>query len=583
MILHPILRRTTAGQANVLPPPPRVCPFSATVMDASPRFRWLALLLFLLPVLPVHAQHWQWAQHAGGVDWDAGTSVAVDASGHLYVTGYFTDTATFGGFTLQSISGRAIFVARYSPEGAVQWARQAGGVFYDEGLAIAVDADGNAYVTGYFIEGATFGTLTLPGSGHADVFVAKYAPDGDLLWARQAGGSRWDHGAAIAVDASGHVYVTGTFTASATFGAFSLESTGLGDVFIARYSPAGELLWVRQAGGPDPDVGMGIAVDAEGNVYVTGEFGSTAQFGPFTLVSAGGSDVFVAKYSPEGEVLWARRAGGWASAMGRDVAVDAAGHVYITGEFIDQADFDAHVLVGAGYKDVFLAKYSSEGEVLWARNAGGTFEDVGNALALDGAGNVYVAGYFQGAAAFGALTLTSAVAGDVFVAKYSSGGEVLWVQQAGGLADNAGLGIAANAAGNVYVTGRMSGTAGFGAISLTSAGVWDVFVASLVDADVSSEGGPASPQAALVLSPVWPNPATTRATVTLTPRMTHQHAIAEVFDVLGRRVGVAFEGALAPDVPRIVEVDTSLLPPGPYVLRVTAGEGTMSRRFLVLR
>jgi hypothetical protein len=552
-------------------------------MDAPPRLHWLAPFLLLLTTLPVQAQHWQWAQQAGGADWDVGTSVAVDPSGNLYATGYFTDTATFGELTLQSISGRAIFVAKYSPEGAVQWARQAGGVFSDEGLGIAVDADGNAYVTGYFIEGATFDTLPLQGAGHADVFVAKYAPGGELLWARQAGGSRWDHGAAIAVDANGHVYVTGTFTASATFGAFSLESAGLGDVFVAKYSPAGDVLWVRQAGGPDPDVGMGIAVDAEGNVYVTGEFGATAHFGPFTLASAGGSDVFVAKYSADGDALWARRAGSWSPAMGRDVAVDAAGHVYVTGEFIDQADFGAHTLTGVGYKDVFLAKYSSDGDVLWARQAGGTFEDLGNAMALDAAGNVYAAGYFQGEATFGALTLTSIMAGDVFVAKYSPAGEILWVQQAGGAADNAGLGIAANATGNVYVTGRMAGTADFGAISLTSAGVWDAFVAGLVDADVSSEEGPASLQTTLMLSPVWPNPAAARAIATLTTSTAHQHARAEVFDVLGRRMAVPYEGPLAAGAPQEVGLDASRLAPGVYVLRVTGGVGAVTRRFVVVR
>ncbi|HEV7351294.1 SBBP repeat-containing protein [Telluribacter sp.] len=417
------------------------------------------------------------AWRAGGTSSEEGRGIAVDGSGNVYVTGYFYGSATFGSTTLTSSGINDVFVIKYNSSGAVQWAQKAGGTNYDMALAIAVDGGDNVYITGYFYGSSTFGSTTLTSSGGADVFVVKYNSSGAVQWAQKAGGTDYDEGQGIAVDGSGNVYVTGYFYGSATFGSTTLTSSGIYDVFVIKYNSSGAVLWGQQAGGGNSDVGYGIAVDGNGNVYVTGYFQGSATFGSTTLNAYGGNDVFVAKYNSSGAVQWVQPAGGVSTEQGRSIAVDGNGNVYVTGSFQGGATFGFTTLNPRGSNDVFVAKYNSSGEVQWAHQAGGTDYDEVQGIAVDGSGNVYVSGTFYGSATFGNSTLTSIGGADVFVARYNSSGVVQWAQQAGGADGDVGRGIAVDGNGNVYVTGNFWNTAAFGSTTLTSSGSNDVFVA----------------------------------------------------------------------------------------------------------
>ncbi len=395
-----------------------------------------------------------WAKHAGGADFDISYSIAVDGDDNSYVTGVFSGSATFGPgktneTTLTGAGGYDIFVAKYGPDGTLLWAKRAGGTYYDEGFSIAVDGAGNSYVTGYFEISATFGPgeaneTTITSAGSADIFVAKYGPDGTLLWAKPAGSTHIDEGKGIAVDGAGNSYVTGYFYGSATFGPgeaneTTLTSAGSRDIFVAKYAPDGTLLWAKPAGGTGYHIGFDIAVDGDGNSYVTGFFEGTATFGSgeaneTTLTSAGSFDIFVAKYDPDGTLLWAKRAGGTGYDEGSGIAVDDAGNSYVTGYFYGSATFgpgeaNETTLTSAGSHDLFVAKYAPDGTLLWAKRAGGTGYDSGRGIAVDGDGNSYVTGNFEGSATFGPgeaneTTLTSAGSNDIFVAKFQGAAPV---------------------------------------------------------------------------------------------------------------------------------------------------------------
>ncbi|MDY6987422.1 MAG: DUF4347 domain-containing protein, partial [Thermodesulfobacteriota bacterium] len=236
------------------------------------------------------------------------------------------------------------------------WAKQAGGTDDDFGYGIAIDGSGNSLVTGFFEGTATFGAgetneTTLTSAGTRDIFVAKYAPSGALVWAKKAGGTSRDFGCGIAIDGSGNSLVTGYFQGTATFGAgeaneTTLTSAGNFDIFVAKYAPSGALLWAKQAGGTDDDYGDGIAIDGSGNSLVTGYFEVTATFGAgeaneTTLISAGSYDIFVAKYAPSGALLWAKKAGGTSRDFGDGIATDGSGNSLVTGYFRETATFGA--------------------------------------------------------------------------------------------------------------------------------------------------------------------------------------------------------------------------------------------------
>ena len=443
-----------------------------------------------------HAQELQWATSADGTSDTFGLSATIDDDGNSVITGNLRGTATFGAgepneIMLTSAGRLDVFLAKYAPDGGLLWATRAGGTGEDEGHGVATDADRNILVTGRFTGTSTFGSgepneTSLTSAGSFDVFVAKYAPDGTLLWATHAASTGSDKGEGVATDVAGNSVVTGFFGGLATFGIgepneTSLTSAGSFDVFVAKYAPDGALLWATRAGGTGSDLGGGIATDGDGNSVVTGRFAGTATFGTgepneADLTSAGSNDVFVAKYAPDGALLWATRAGGVDPDDGNDIATDASGNVLVTGRFglgggtatFGAGEPNETTLSSAGGGDLFVAKYVPNGTLLWATRAGGTSVTTGIGIATDVAGNTVVTGAFKSTTTFGAgepdeTTLSDAGGGDLFLARYAPEGTLLWATRAGGTGSDSGVGIATDAGGNTVVTGFFVGTATFGA------------------------------------------------------------------------------------------------------------------------
>lgn len=527
------------------------------ILMPAPSVIFLLFIGFSVEVIPGQELTWLTLASATGENPRLGDSIAVDGEGNSYVAGFFCDTTTFGPgepsqVELISAGGGDIFVAKYDRFGSLLWATQAGGTASDSAVGIAVDMFGNSYVTGFFGSGigkatATFGpgesnqtvlTGTSPFGG--DTFIAKYDSSGSLLWTTQAGGTGITMGEAIAVDGQGNSYVTGYFgwgngVSTATFGSGEINQTVLTsvtnsfDIFVAKYDTKGALVWAKRTGGPDFDRAFGIAVDEAGSSYVTGMFGlfsvgaSTAHFGPgeaneTTLTSAGSSDIFVGKYGNSGELVWVTRAGGAGTDWGEAIAVYGVDNTYVSGSFQDTATFGPGeagqaVQFSSGGADAFVAKYDNEGSLRWVTRAGGPSDDWSSGIAVDEAGNGYVTGFFGefgtaiATATFGEgeanqTVLTSAGSHDISVAKFDSSGALVWATRAGGEGSDRGLGIAADAAGKSYVTGFFQGTAIFGGegnrIVLTS-GHQNVFVAQYASTagcvgSCPPDGEPSSPE-----------------------------------------------------------------------------------------
>jgi len=256
-------------------------------------------------LIPTDNLSWQWAVSAGGIDYDTGSGVAVDVNGNTYITGEFQGSATFGSIILISQGSSDVFVAKLNSDGVWQWAVSGGGTGYDGGANLAVNASGNTYITGYFSVNATFGNTTLTSNGILDVFVAKLNSDGVWQWATSAGGTNYDIGSALAVDASGNTYITGYYLGTVTFGSTMLTSQGDKDVYIAKLNSDGVWQWAVSGGGTGEDWGYGIALDTNRNIYITGIFWGTATFGSTVLTTQGASDVFVVKLNNDGAWQWA--------------------------------------------------------------------------------------------------------------------------------------------------------------------------------------------------------------------------------------------------------------------------------------
>jgi hypothetical protein len=362
----------------------------------------------------------------------------------------------------------------------VLWATSIGGTSFDDGRGIATDSNGNVYVIGYSRSSSiTIGSTTLTNSGSYDVFVAKYDASGTVQWATSIGGTSADLGIDIATDSLGNVYLVGYYSGTATFGSTTLTGAGSYDVFVAKYDTSGTVQWATSIGGTDSEIGNGIATDSNGNVYVTGNYRSSITIGSTTLTNSGFDDVFVAKYDTSGTVQWATSIGGTSTDNGYGIATDSNGNVYVIGEYNSGSiTIGSTTLTGAGSYDVFVAKYDTSGTVQWATSIGGTNSEYGRGIATDSNGNVYVIGGYSGTLTIGSTTLTGAGSNDAFVAKYDTSGTVQWATSIGGTSYDNGYGIATDSGGNVYVTGNYSsGSITIGSTTLTSAGSDDAFVA----------------------------------------------------------------------------------------------------------
>jgi hypothetical protein len=274
----------------------------------------LALTTIVLAA-PVEAQQFEGVLLSRGTGEEGGNAIAIDAAGHRYVTGHFKGQAVFGaGPEAVTFTSRGVtdgFVARYDSGERLLWARSIGGVLGDETRGVALGPDGSVYVTGFFHATATFsnpaGQRVLTSRGAIDIFIARYTADGSLLWAVRAGGSQSDTGVAIAVDSQGQAVVTGAFAGEARFDdsaapdAATLRSAGGNDIFLVAYDADGRLRWARRGGGAGNDGASGLTVSGR-EIFLSGGFNGTATFespaASATLISAGLGDLVVARYSP---------------------------------------------------------------------------------------------------------------------------------------------------------------------------------------------------------------------------------------------------------------------------------------------
>ncbi len=395
--------------------------------------------------VPVHAQELLWTRQFGTTKIDAGLGVAVDSAGNVYITGW-TEGSLFG----PSAGRHDAFLAKYDSSGTRLWTRQIGTSNSDFSRAIAVDGEGNAYITG-----SNAGGFGGPGFGGNDVFLAKYDASGTPLWARQIGTSEKDDGVGVAVDGVGSAYITGY-----TSGSLGGTSAGHADAFLAKYDASGTLLWTRQLGTSDTDRGHAVAVDGTGNVYITGLTWGRLVWPTFGIV-----DVFLAKYDTSGTLLWTRQTGSPVTDEPYGLAVDNAGNAYITGDTL--GSFGGP---NAGLTDIFLVKYDTSGTLLWTRQASTREWDAGRGVAVDRAGNAYITGLTHGNLGGPNANLTGDTS-DFFLAKYDTSGTLLWTQQAGTFWDDPGLGVVLDGVGNAYITGTTKGPLGG-----SNAGDWDAFL-----------------------------------------------------------------------------------------------------------
>ncbi len=347
----------------------------------------------------------------------------------------------------------------------IEWLQLPGSVQSDIVEDVATDGFGNSFVTGKFAQAFFISDTGLVTNGREDVFIAKYDTDGNLLWLRGAGGPKDDVGIEVATDTAGSVYVAGRFEDSIRFDGVFYPGFAEVDIFVVKYDKDGVLQWVRTYGASRDDRCRGLSVTPDGFVYLAGRYRLLTKFGPITLVAEGGAeDVYLAKLDQNGIIMWARTMGGPGRDFGEDVIVDSEGNAYVTGSYFRFMGFEGSdtVLVALGDEEGFLVKYDTDGNFQWALNLGSEDRDYGESLAVDEFDNVHVVGSFAGTQFIGNDTLVSLGGLDMFLAKINPQGEVLWTFAAGASVFNDVAWGVDYDKGNVLMTGWYRGNMLFG-------------------------------------------------------------------------------------------------------------------------
>jgi hypothetical protein len=431
----------------------------------------------------------------------SGQSIAVDANDYSYVTGSADGSSDFFGTAVNSPSAPTTYVAKLKSDGGPDWVKTISGTGAVQSTGIAVDLNGNSYISGVFQGTADFFGTSLTSNPYIaiDAFVLKLKSDGGIDWVKQLSAPGDTVLNAIATYPNGDCFVTGSFEGTMTIdtdnsGTVSITSSGKGDAYLIGWNTGGTVLYRDKMGGPEWDEGKGIAVDGndsvEGNLYVTGSFESTADFFGTTLTEQGTSDGFVVKVDH-----WVKQFGGPDPDVLEEIAVDLNDNVYLTGGFHNTVDFFGTVTKSSqGVYDIFVAKLDSAGNLIWDKTFGtaGTIAK-GDGIAVDATGNLYITGDFEGTLSLEpGISLTSYGSSDAFVVKLDPMGVIQWSNEMGGSDVDFAFGIAVSDS-KVFVSGLFSGTATFPPLTATTSGVMAGFACMLEFPSTNAPTPPTTP------------------------------------------------------------------------------------------
>ncbi len=529
-------------------------------------------------------------QSVGGTSQDEVYSMATDSVGNVYVTGYFGSNIDFGTTTLSSAGEHNIYVAKRNPDGDWLWARKVEGTAYSLGYGIAIDSNDNCYITGEFLSHALFGSISLSGSGNMNSFVAKMDCNGNWLWARQAEVSSGNNGNSIAVDADANIYIAGTFSNIAEFGTFILNTSD-NDVntFVVKLDSNGNWLWARQSVVTDYAIALGLALDSNSNIYLSGFFLGTSCFGEYALTSDS-ADMFVTKLDSNGNWLWARKAesaGAEGNIIAYSIAVDTMSNIYTAGSFQGTVSMGNDTLISTNHSDdIFVSKLDTNGNWLWARQAGGQNHDQAIDIDIRSDNILYVLGSFDGSATFGNRTLDGFGSMDIFIARMLTSGQWSTVNAAGGVGNDRGQCIVTCPVSEILASGSFTGSASFDGNTIISNGNSDIFIAEVhIATPVNDDLEVPMPPFTIVNN--YPNPF--RGTTKIVVAIEDNKDVYElaIYDTRGRKIKNIHHGTLPKGESSftwMAEDELSRnLPSGVYIYKLSNGATSQTKKMVLVK
>jgi hypothetical protein len=377
-----------------------------------------------------------WATYLGGSSSEESRDIQIDNSGNIYITGLTessSNISTFGAHQTIIGGNDDAFIIKFNNNGVRQWGTYYGGTLSDRGACISTDGIGNIYVVGYTSSSnniSTNGSFQNTYGGGGDCFTVKFNTNGIRTWATYYGGSSFDFGRAVDIDSTGNVFISGNTASTSnisTIGAHQTTSGGNFDAFLVKFNSIGVRQWGTYYGGNGDEFALDIVTDKIGNLFLTGQTGSTNNIstnGALQTSNKGNIDAYVVKFNNNGVRQWGTYYGGNGEDWGNKIEIDSFGNIFIIGHTSSTSDIstpNVYQTSNNGNFDAFIVKLNKNGMRQWGTYFGGNSNDLGNDFAIDLQGNMYVCGYtssLNNVSSLGAYQTSNGGNNDAFLVKF---------------------------------------------------------------------------------------------------------------------------------------------------------------------
>jgi hypothetical protein len=519
-----------------------------------------------------------WARCAGGSGNEFVHAITADSSGNIYLTGsYYSPSLYIGSDTLLNHGAGEIFLIKYNSDGDLIWTKSIGGNDSDVGDFISTDSEGNVILAGHFQSPVIyFDSDSITNSGSRNILIIKYDAEGNCIWVKYGAGECKATITSFISDVAGNIYIAGNFSSNGIIlGTDTLTSKGFTDIFLSKIDSNGNFLWTKSAGGDDIDHVNCIDIDDAGNIYISGDYsGISIIFEADTLTndSAYYQDIFLSRYDNYGNFNWAVSLGGTGGDYPYCIDLDNSGSIYLAGTFRSPIiSSGSSFVVNSGAYDVFLAKYSNIGDLLWMKSIGGSNDESCSAVKTDNSGDVYISGLYEGPyITFGSDTLTCAGYSDIYFLKYDANGIISMKKSLGGEGFESVRPILFDNSGNIFFAGSFeSQNLIIGIDTLTNNGDRDIFLAKFglnnsVNVIRTSDD---------VL--VYPNPATRTIYISILENKTELKYIS-IFNMIGQQLS-----NIDSQNQNTLKVDISNLVKGTYIVKIQTSNIFVIKKLIV--
>ncbi len=554
----------------------------------------LLFSVFFVFVITSKSQNFQWAGTFSGKFTELIMSGCTDAAGNYYATGSFQDTVDFDpGIGVNNlIAGQDpdIFIFKLTASGNFVWAKSIKSNGWDSGKSIAVDANGNIIVVGFYNGTADFdpGSSTFnltPELGSQDGFILKLNAAGNFVWAQSLGYSNSEELDNVVTDNLGNIYFTGIYDGNidldpGTGIVPASSNSGSIDFFIEKFDATGNFIWGKSIGGTGTDNCTSLAIDVNGNIYVQGTYSATVDFDPGAAVvnktSNGGNDIFILKLNNAANFIWVNTFGGNLNEVSGSLKVDVLGNCYTASSFAGNVDVDpsasTYTLSSTGGMDICIQKFDNNGNFIWARQSQGSSNEIIYDLAINSNSDIFLTGYFEGTADFdpspSVVNLNSNGTADVFIQALDKDGNLIWVRSIGATGTDFGTSLCLDNNHNIFISGTFQSTVDFdpgpSTFNLISNNVGDAYVLKLNQNILSVK------EAALkVIASIYPNPTSGNLSISLDKEYENIHV--QVSSVNGQLISSKTENSVS-------EMRMEMnVPAGLYIVTVKVNNGEASK------